>query len=131
MKMKSTEVKDAIEKLDHFTALDLLEVFYRDKNNGGLPQLSEDGLLPVGGAVLEAYKLDRNASTLAIKDKIMEIIEESGYDEGLLEMVRYIPFKLMNTKPELADYLATLFPYKTELQRSFEATVSAGKFILN
>ena len=131
MKMKSTEVKDAIEKLDHFTALDLLEVFYRDKNNGGLPQLSEDGLLPVGGAVLEAYKLDRNASTLVIKDKIMEIIEESGYDEGLLEMVRYIPFKLMNTEPELADYLATLFPYKTELQRSFEATVNAGQFILN
>ena len=131
MEMKSTEVKEAIEKLDHFTALDLLEVFYRDKNNAGLPQLSEDDLLPVGGAVLEVYKLDRNASTLAIKDKIMEIIEESGYDEGLLEMVRYIPFKLMNTEPELADYLATLFPYKTELQRSFEATVRAGKFILN
>ena len=128
--MKSTEVKEAIEKLDHFTALDLLEVFYRNQNAGGSPPY-KDSLLPVGGAVLEAYNLEQNASSLAIKEKIMEIIEESGYDERLLEMVNYIPFKLTNNDPGLADYLATLFPYKTELQRSFEATVNAGQFILN
>lgn len=130
MEMKSTEVKEAIEKLDHFTALDLLEVFYRSQNNGGLPQSYEDDLLPVGEEALEAYNLDQNASTLDIKKKIMEIIVESGYDERLLEMVKYIPFKLTNNDPKLADYLATLFPYKTELQRSFEATENAGQFTL-
>ena len=131
MEMKSTEVKEAIEKLDHFTALDLLEVFYRNQNNGDLPQPNEAALLSVGGAVLAAHSLDQNASTLAIKEKIMEIIEESGYDERLLEMVKYIPFKLTNNDPGLADYLAALFPYETELQKSFEATVNAGQFILN
>lgn len=32
MEMNSAEAKEAIENLDHFTSLDLLEVFYRDQN---------------------------------------------------------------------------------------------------
>ena len=130
MEMKSTEVKEAIEKLDHFTALDLLEVFYRNQNDGRLPEPYEESLLPIGGAVLEAYGLEQHASTLAIKDKVMEIIEESRYDQRLLEMVKYIPDKLTNTDLELAGQLAALFPYKTKLQRSFEVTVDAGQFTL-
>lgn len=121
--MKKKVVREQVEQLNHFEALDLLEMFYRYQNGGVMPKPKEKLILPVGGKVLLAYGLSQKASTMEIKSKILEIIESSSYNKTLLEMLRLIPFKIDNKSQEIEYRLQEISPYKTDLQNVYETTV--------